>query len=106
MASYSNFQSKSAKYTKDRVNIYEPEFESPYQKSQIGMNNIESNIDKWTEFCSFIKFYPDIFWDMYKPETGGLNFDLYQRVMLRYLARFPENYFCILVVALRRCFTY
>lgn len=95
MSSYTNFQSKSAKYTKDRVNIYEPEFESPYQRSQIGMENIESNLDEWVEFCSFIKFYPDIFWDMYKPETGGLNLDLYQRVMLRYLARFPENYFCI-----------
>jgi ribonucleoside-diphosphate reductase alpha chain len=31
---------------------------------------------------------------MYKPETGGLSFDLHQRVMIRLLARFPENYFC------------
>jgi len=37
---------------------------------------------------------PDIFWDLYKPETGGMNFDLHQRVMLRLLSRFPENYFC------------
>lgn len=95
MTSYNNFQSKSAKHDKDRYDIYESEFESPYQKSQIGMNNIKANIDKWVEFCSFIRFYPDIFWDMYKPETGGLNFDLYQRVMMRQLARFPENYFCI-----------
>ena len=31
---------------------------------------------------------------MYKPEIGGLIFDLHQRVMIRLLARFPENYFC------------
>lgn len=37
---------------------------------------------------------PDIFWDLYKPDTGGMIFDLYQRVMLRLLARFSENYFC------------
>lgn len=37
---------------------------------------------------------PDIFWDLYKPEVGGLIFDLHQRVMIRLLARFPENYFC------------
>ncbi len=95
MTSYGNFQSKSAKHDKDRYDIYEPEFESPYQKSQLGMNNIQANIDSWVEFCAFIRWYPDIFWDMYKPETGGLNFDLYQRVMMRQLARFPENYFCI-----------
>jgi ribonucleoside-diphosphate reductase alpha chain len=31
---------------------------------------------------------------MYKPEKGGLTFDLHQRVMLRALSRFGENYFC------------
>ena len=95
MSSYTNFQSKSAKHDSDRYDIYEAEFESPYQKSQIGMDNIQSNIDKWVEFCSFMRWYPDIFWDMYKPESGGFNFDLYQRIMIRQLARFPENYFCI-----------
>ncbi len=95
MSSYNNFQTKNLKHTQDRYNIYDPAFESPYQRSQIGMDNIQTNIGRWVEFCSFIRWYPDIFWDMYKPETGGLNFDLYQRVMIRQLARFPENYFCI-----------
>lgn len=95
MTSYANFQSKSAKHTSDRSDIYEAAFESPYQKSEKSMNIIDQYLDELLEFCSFIKWYPDIFWDMYKPETGGLNFDLYQRVMMRQLARFPENYFCI-----------
>ena len=93
MASYGNFQSKGAKYSKDRYDIYEPSFESPFQQSEKSMNAIQSNIDQWVEFCAFIRWMPDIFWDMYKPETGGLTFDLYQRVMIRQLARFPENYF-------------
>lgn len=95
MSSYNNFQNKSAKHTSDRSDIYESAFESPYQKSEKGMNIVDQYLDEFLEFCSFIKWYPDVFWDMYKPETGGLNLDLYQRVMMRQLSRFPENYFCI-----------
>jgi len=95
VASYKNFQSKSAKHDNDRSNIYEAGFESPFQQSTTGLSNVKANIEKWTEFASFIRWYPDIFWDMYKPEVGGLNLDLYQRVMMRQLSRFAENYFCI-----------
>jgi hypothetical protein len=38
---------------------------------------------------------PDVFYDMIKPETGGIKIDLYQRVMMRVLSRFQQNYFCI-----------
>ena len=55
---------------------------------------ITRNISEFTELCAFLKWMPDIFWDMYKPESGGLIFDLHQRVMLRLLARFQEDYFC------------
>jgi len=95
VAGYSNYQDKSAKYSKDRADIYEPAFESPYQKSEESVGFIDKNIEELTEFCSWIKWYPDVFWDMYKPEIGGLTFDLYQRVMMRQLSRFSENYFCI-----------
>lgn len=95
MTSYSNFETKGNKYTKDRYDIHEPAFESPLKRSEYSSNIITRHIKEFTELCSFLKWMPDIFWDMYKPEIGGLNFDLYQRVMLRLLARFPENYFCI-----------
>lgn len=55
---------------------------------------IANNLPEFCEFCSYLRWYPDIFWDMYKPERGGLIFDLHQRVMLRTLVRFGENYFC------------
>lgn len=32
---------------------------------------------------------------MIKPEVGGINLDLYQRIMMRVLSRFQQNYFCI-----------
>lgn len=94
MASYNNFESKNNKYEKDRYDIYESEFETPLKSSDISANTVTKHIKEFAELCSFLRFYPDIFWDLYKPEKGGLEFDLHQRVMLRLLARFPENYFC------------
>jgi len=95
MASYiQNFETKANKQTRDRYDITEPAFESPIQHSEIDEDIISKNLPQFTEFCSFLKWMPDIFWDMYKPETGGLTFDLHQRVMIRLLSRFPENYFC------------
>ncbi len=94
MAGYVNFETKNKKNEKDRYDIYEPQFESPIKPSDYNSSIISKHIREFTELCSFLKWMPDIFWDMYKPEVGGLIFDLHQRVMIRLLARFPENYFC------------
>ncbi len=94
MSVYKNFESKNKKHLNDRYDIYEPEFESPFKQSDYNSNIITKHIKEFAELCSFLRWMPDIFWDMYKPETGGLIFDLHQRVMIRLLARFPENYFC------------
>lgn len=94
MASYYNYETKNKKYEKDRYDIYEPEFETPLKSSEYNSTIINKNMKEFTELCSFLRWMPDIFWDLYKPETGGLIFDLHQRVMIRLLSRFPENYFC------------
>jgi len=93
MPSHKNFQSNNKKNTKDRYDIYQPDYYTPITESQD--DKFKKNIHKWAEFVSFIRFHPDIFYDMIKPETGGIKLDLYQRVMMRSLARFPYNYFCI-----------
>lgn len=94
MASYDKFESKNKKHERDRYDIYEPEFETPLKSSDYNTTMTTKYISEFTELCSFLRWMPDIFWDMYKPEVGGLTFDLHQRVMIRLLARFPENYFC------------
>ncbi len=94
MAGYNNYETKNKKNEKDRYDIYEPEFESPFKQSEYNSSIINKNIEEFTEISSFLRWMPDIFWDLYKPEVGGLIFDLHQRVMIRLLARFPENYFC------------
>lgn len=50
------------------------------------------NIDNWEYFCSFSRFYPDKFLDLIKPEKGGINLDLDQRVYLRSMMRFISLY--------------
>ena len=94
MSSFNNFQSDNQKYTKDRYDVYNPNFENPIQKKQDDF--ITANIDKWSEFISFLRWYPDISYDLIKPKEGKqLHFDLDQRVMLRTLVRFYTNYECI-----------
>lgn len=90
-----NFETKNKKNEKDRNDIYESSFETPLKKSDINTNSIKRNIHKWVEFCAFLRWMPDIFFDMLKPEIGGINLDLYQRVMMRVLSRFVQNYFCL-----------
>ena len=94
MASFSNFESKNNKNFKDRYDIYDSSFESPFKSSEYNSSIITKHLKEFTELCSFLKWMPDIFWDMYKPDSGGLTFDLYQRVMLRLISRFQEDYFC------------
>jgi ribonucleoside-diphosphate reductase alpha chain len=94
VASVKNYESKNKKHERDRYDIYEPEFETPLKQSEFNASVITKHLKEFAELTSFLRWMPDVFWDMYKPETGGLTFDLYQRVMIRLLSRFPENYFC------------
>lgn len=94
MTSYKNFESKGNKHTHDRYDIYESVYEAPLKTSDYNISIIIKHLKEFTELCSFLRFYPDIFWDLYKPEVGGLTFDLHQRVMIRLLSRLLENYFC------------
>lgn len=50
------------------------------------------NIKKWTYFCSFARWFPDLFLDLIKPEKGGLNLHTDQRVYLRAMLRFISFY--------------
>lgn len=94
MASYKNFQNDNQKFTKSRTDIYNPAFENPVKKNNTDF--IDENLDKWMEFVSFLRWYPDYYYDLIKPKEGKVfNFDLDQRVMLRCLTRFPYNYMCI-----------
>lgn len=50
------------------------------------------NIKNWLYFCSWARWYPDLFLDLIKPEKGGLNLHTDQRVYLRSMLRFVSFY--------------
>ena len=50
------------------------------------------NVDNWEFFCSFARWYPDLFLDLIKPQKGGLNLHLDQRIYLRAMLRFMSLY--------------
>ena len=47
---------------------------------------------KYVEFCSWARWYPDLFLDLIKPEVGGINLHSDQRVYLRCIMRFVSMY--------------
>lgn len=71
--------------------IINPKTGIPYYSNPSG-DKFQQNIDKWVEFISWARFYPDLFLDLITPETGGIRLDLDQRVFLRALVRFPSVY--------------
>ena len=59
------------------------------------MNDLEDygfNLDNWEYFCSHARWYPDLFLDLIKPQKGGLNLHLDQRIYLRAMLRFVSFY--------------
>lgn len=54
----------------------------------------ERNLDKYIEFASWSIWFPDLFLDLVKPETGGIHLSSEQRLFLRSMARFYAVYGC------------
>lgn len=50
------------------------------------------NLYKYVEFCSWCRWYPDLFLDLIKPEIGGINLHSDQRTYLRCIMRFVSLY--------------
>ncbi|HEY5588888.1 MAG TPA: hypothetical protein VIK86_08035 [Candidatus Paceibacterota bacterium] len=95
MASFSKFQSDNKKYDykESRTNIFNPDFTPTIKAKGIKEEDtFDKNLSKWVEFISWARFFPDLFFDLITPETGGIRLDLDQRVFLRSLARFVSTY--------------
>ena len=56
------------------------------QNSSVGL--FEKNLPKYIDLISWIRFYPDLFLDLIKPETGGITIHPDQRKFLRCAVRF------------------
>lgn len=50
------------------------------------------NLYKYVQFCSWARWWPDLFLDLIKPETGGITLHSDQRIYLRCIMRFVSLY--------------
>jgi ribonucleoside-diphosphate reductase alpha chain len=92
MAGYKNFQSNNKKYTRvENRSVYDPEHNPTVKAVTDGQMSIfEQNIDKWVEFMSWAKFYPDLFVDLIS--QGGIKLHTDQRIFLRAAVRYYGLY--------------
>ena len=65
-------------------------------RNQLYYEHFIQNAHKYSELISWLRFYPDIYYDVIRPQgKGGLIFDDHQRMELRIAARFFDAYLCI-----------
>lgn len=96
MAYIKNFESTEHKH--DRMSQgaksnYDP-LDNPTVKP---VNNSQQDffhehIKQYSELISFFRWYPDLFLDLIRPKTGGINLHFDQRVFLRCICRFVSIY--------------
>jgi hypothetical protein len=55
-------------------------------------SSLDDNIEKYIEFISWCRFFPDLWYDMITPEVDFIRLDLDQRLFLRSIARFISTY--------------
>lgn len=94
MSSYNKFQSDNAKYSKkESRNNYNPEFNSTVEATgKKEYSQLRSNLDKYVDFLSWARWYPDLFLDLIKPKTGGIKLHSDQRTFMRVAVRFASLY--------------
>lgn len=93
ISSYKNFQDDNFKYTKESSRtIDNPAFNSQVKVNELKKNSFDSNFETWVEFLQWARWFPDLWFDLIKPEKGGMRLDLDQRVFLRCLSRFISTY--------------
>ncbi len=90
MSSYKHFQSDNFKYEKNRTDIYNPDFVSAVKAKDD--DKFLQHLHKWSDFIAWSRWFPDLWFDLITPETGGIRLDLDQRVFLRSLCRFLSTY--------------
>ncbi|WP_152966734.1 hypothetical protein [Sporosarcina globispora] len=94
MSSYKHFQDDNFKYSREssRTIADNPAFNSQVKVSDLKKDSFDENFESWVEFLQWARWFPDLFYDLIKPEKGGMRLDLDQRVFLRCMSRFISTY--------------
>jgi len=93
MANYKNFQDENFKHTRvsSRSTNHNPSFNSNVN-FESKKDSFSENIETWVEFVQWARWFPDLFYDLIRPEKGGMSLDLDQRMFLRSMSRFVSTY--------------
>lgn len=96
MAYIKNFEKPETKHqrdvntAKDNHNPWDNPTVKPVKSSQTDF--FHKHIQQYSDLISWARWYPDLFLDLLKPETGGINLHFDQRVFLRCILRFFSIY--------------
>ena len=96
MAYIKNFEKSETKHQRmvqAPKSNYDPEDNAtvkPVKSSQ--KDFFREHIEQYHDFISWARWFPDLFLDLIKPETGGINLHFDQRVFLRCICRFYSVY--------------
>lgn len=96
MAYIKNFEKPETKHQrdvqtpKDNNNPLDNPSVKPIKNAQ--KDFFHEHIQQYSDFIAWCRFYPDLFLDLIRPETGGINLHFDQRVFLRCICRFYSVY--------------
>lgn len=81
----------------DRLYHYVFDIAIPKAKKENPYDPFYQNLEKWVEVVSYLRWFPDLFFDLITPKDKngnpqGIRLDLDQRVLLRCMARFKRMY--------------
>lgn len=84
------------KYSEKKQTHQSEDFNNKSQEKETnGVNDLmlkgfEKNREKWTELCSYFRWYPDKFLDFIKQPNSKISLYFYQRVYLRIMMRYRK----------------
>ena len=80
----------TSKGQKKKILVFDVETRIKELQKKDPNNPFYTHLQKWVDFVSWGRWYPDLWYDMITPETGGIRLDADQRILMRCLARFTS----------------
>lgn len=90
MASYQNFSKKDRIYRDNRELHDAMQSKSTRKVNENKVKSFQDVKDKWREYCSYFRWYPDKFIDFIQPENPRITLYVYQRIYLRIMMRYRK----------------
>ncbi|MGG1650435.1 DNA-packaging protein [Paenibacillus sp. NRS-1775] len=91
MASHKNYSQRDRKHL-DADAFKSPENFETNNVNELMLKSFDDMKDKWREYCSYFRHYPDHFLDFISPPDSKIQLYFYQRIYLRIMLRYRKVY--------------